>query len=264
MRKLVGQLVFGALVATVAACTTALPPERTEAIGMPFNEEVKDRYLELADTSRAAVDWDYFHFRRKADAAVLGDLVLPDDVASRNLPAPTQAEAQQLRARLMAALERGGRVREPASAADAQANFDCWLAELETSKDASLASRCKERLVAGLTQLERALVSPDTVYLVHFDLGGTAINSAEQKAVARAAEAADLLKPAQIMVVGYADRSGSATANRRLSQARADAVAQALVERGVPAERIRTKAGGETSDQSYVDENRRVEVYFEG
>jgi OOP family OmpA-OmpF porin len=263
MQQMVKRLVLGSLVMTVTACTTALPPARTPALGMPFNEEIKTRYLALADANRRAVDWDYFHFRKKAESALLGDLVLPDEVDARAVPVAVQPEALQLRAKLLDVLDRGARVSEPAAAADAQANFDCWLEELDNSEGAVPASQCKERLVAGLEQIERGLIQPDAVYLVYFDTGSSTLQQAEMAAIERAAEAADLLKPARVRVVGYADRTGPATLNRQLSKARADAVAKALIAKGVPADTVRTSGDGETSDQVYAEGNRRVEIFFD-
>ena len=38
-------LLVGLLAASGSACTTVLPPERTEALGPPFNEALKEGYL---------------------------------------------------------------------------------------------------------------------------------------------------------------------------------------------------------------------------
>jgi outer membrane protein OmpA-like peptidoglycan-associated protein len=49
-----------------------------------------------------------------------------------------------------------------------------------------------------------------------------------------------------ISIGGHADRVGSAAANLRLSRRRAEAVREALVRRGFPADRIEIRAFGET------------------
>ncbi|SAK54541.1 ompA family protein [Caballeronia temeraria] len=55
--------------------------------------------------------------------------------------------------------------------------------------------------------------------------------------------AAQVLKRSMrpVLIEGHTDNEGSLAYNRALSEARADAVAQALIARGVPAERITTK-----------------------
>ncbi len=77
----------------------------------------------------------------------------------------------------------------------------------------------------------------------------------------------------QIKVVGYTDRIGSDTYNRKLSQARADAVKARLVELGIPAEKIEAVGMGKANPVVPCDgikkraalieclaPNRRVEV----
>ena len=49
-----------------------------------------------------------------------------------------------------------------------------------------------------------------------------------------------------VMAIGYADRRGSEAYNQILSEERADAVKSYLVSKGVPADRVKTSAWGET------------------
>ncbi|MDR5797028.1 OmpA family protein [Caballeronia sp. LZ008] len=80
--------------------------------------------------------------------------------------------------------------------------------------------------------------------------------------------AAQVLKRSMrpVLIEGHTDNEGSLAYNRALSAARADAVAQALIARGVPAERITTKgmaylrpiATNDTREGRPL--NRRVEI----
>ena len=136
MRAVCKPLAWAGLLIGLGACTTALPPEKTTALGGPFNEEVKQGYLRLAEAQPALTDFaDWYHFRGKARNAMLGNTVWPDKVASRAIPAAAQPEAVAQRERLLRVLEGGGRVAAPADAAAAQTNFDCWLEELEFGRD---------------------------------------------------------------------------------------------------------------------------------
>jgi outer membrane protein OmpA-like peptidoglycan-associated protein len=68
-------------------------------------------------------------------------------------------------------------------------------------------------------------------------------------------------------IEGHTDNAGPEAINLELSQARAEAVKQALIERGVQAERLAAKGEGEArpvadnSTQAGRGQNRRVEVY---
>ena len=108
------------LLASGTACTTVLAPERTQAIGPPFNEALKDGYLQLADSRSQEGSWEVLRFRDKARQAMLGDAVWPDDAASARMPASLQSELVEERERLVLVLDSGGRVLAPEDAALAQ------------------------------------------------------------------------------------------------------------------------------------------------
>jgi outer membrane protein OmpA-like peptidoglycan-associated protein len=71
-----------------------------------------------------------------------------------------------------------------------------------------------------------------------------------------------------VEIEGFTDTTGSPETNRKLSEARAAAVKQALVERGVEPARIQTRGMGSSfpiaSNETAVGRqlNRRVEVVF--
>jgi OmpA-OmpF porin, OOP family len=261
MRAMSQPLLLAALLLGLGACTTALPPEKTPALGGPYNEGIKEGYLQLAEAARGATDFaDWRHFRGKARAAMLGDAVWPDKVASREVPLAARTEAVVLRERLLRALESNARRAAPGEAAAAQTNFDCWLEELEGVTDPEGFSDCKETFVAALAEAESALVH--TPYLVFFEPGSDQLDPDAMNVITRAVWAARVAEPRAIAVTGYADPSGEAGANLALSQRRAQAVAEALRQAGVAAaSEIRSEARGATVGAT-GQRARRVEITF--
>lgn len=273
MVRNIGLLLAGSFFLGLGACTTALPPEKTEALGMPFNEQLKERYLQLAASRRESLDWDYFHFREKAEASLLGDVVRPDSVADHNICLPWQPEALASRERLVALLESGGRFKSPGAAAETQVDYDCWLDELQAQSQSSAncanvgeqspSSQCKDRLMAGLDHLEAIIGQDTSPYNVYFASGSTAVDPDGMDVIARVKRNAELLQPTRILVTGYTDRHGTADENKKLAEERARSVAKALIQQGVPAASITVDSWGETVKSEILDENRRVEITFE-
>ena len=270
MSRKIELLLAGSLLLVLGACTTALPPEKTEALGMPFNEQLKDRYLQLAASRRSSLDFDYFHFREKAESALLGDLVEPDQVADHDICLGWQPDVLAARERLVGLLEDGARFKEPEISSEAQVDFDCWLDELEAQSQNGCPtvsddtpppapSQCGDRMMANLD----TLTNEGAPFSVFFASGDTNIDVEGQDVVARVKRSVDLIQPSRILVVGYADRRGIAADNKRLAEQRAREVAKALIEEGVPAAAVTVDAWGETISSDSLDENRRVEITFE-
>ena len=142
---------LGLLGLLLGACT-ALPPDKTEALGPVFNEDAKQGYVALAGSTWDAGDWDFIHFDRKAEQAMLGDEVWPDRVASRLMPASARETMLVERARLVDALEASARRQSPREAAKAQVSFDCWLDEVGASGRADLSDRLQGNVHGGAGQ----------------------------------------------------------------------------------------------------------------
>jgi outer membrane protein OmpA-like peptidoglycan-associated protein len=86
----------------------------------------------------------------------------------------------------------------------------------------------------------------------------------DQDAIAAIQHAANLAKASsshKVTVRGYADTTGSETANKYLSQLRSQVVTDQLIEDGVPAASITQDAMGETpSPPDSTQESRRVSI----
>ena len=101
---------------------------------------------------------------------------------------------------------------------------------------------------------------------VNFDTGKATIRPDSAKLLDDAAGALNVAKDLRVEVGGHTDNVGSADANLKLSQQRAQAVMAALVERGIDAGRMTAKGYGQTvpiADNRTEDgraKNRRVEL----
>ncbi len=108
-----------------------------------------------------------------------------------------------------------------------------------------------------------AIVEPLVVY---FDVNEKSLDAGAQAEVDAYVVSLLATSPETLNVVGFTDTSGSVEANRRLSEARANSVAAALIEAGVPAGMITRGASGEnelaveTADGIREASNRRVMV----
>ena len=170
MRPMAKWLLVCLLVASGSACTTVLAPERTQALGPPFNEALKDGYLQLADSRWQEGSWEVLRFRDKARQAMLGDAVWPDDAASARMPASLQSELVEERERLLLVLNSGGRVLAPEDAALAQVSFDCWLSEAKETKQPGSGCQDTFRTALGKTELAVTATLPEP-YVVMFESG---------------------------------------------------------------------------------------------
>ena len=87
--------------------------------------------------------------------------------------------------------------------------------------------------------------APDSID-IYFASGSTAIRPADLGKLDHAARLFRAASPIIMQVSGTADSTGSAEANLRLSQERANNVLRGLVERGIPAARFQVLAKGVT------------------
>ena len=102
---------------------------------------------------------------------------------------------------------------------------------------------------------------------VLFDTGSTKLSANAQKTINEQASLAKSNYIQQICLTGYTDKQGNADANQKLAQARANAVAAALVKQGVDPKAIVITPVGTTGAtifgrgaQSSAD--RRVDIKF--
>jgi outer membrane protein OmpA-like peptidoglycan-associated protein len=80
-----------------------------------------------------------------------------------------------------------------------------------------------------------------------FDTASNAVTAESQPTIAALASVMKAYPNAQARIVGYTDNQGDPASNLALSQARADAVRQALIAGGVGGERLTTAGLGEAN-----------------
>ncbi|MET1028148.1 MAG: OmpA family protein [Dongiaceae bacterium] len=270
--------VVGAM-ALLAACATDIQKIRTTepSGGTPFTQALTKEYRDLSVFEADEMyDWrDAGWYARRGLASARGELVTPQDPAERDLPEDTLPEINSTRARLIAALDGGGRDAKPEVAARAQARFDCWLEQQEENFQRDHISACRDELLAALTELEAKPAAPAAVaaapatYLVLFDFDKSNINAAGKSVIDQVVADYNSNKSTAISVTGYTDRAGSAAYNLKLSERRADSVRAALIAAGIPAESITTAWKGEsenavpTADGVREQANRRAEIIIQ-
>ena len=108
----------------------------------------------------------------------------------------------------------------------------------------------------GSADLQRELYEFFKVSVVEFDTASAALTEASKKTLDRAAEMLFRFPEKRVEVQGHTDASGQPGANMRLSIARADAVYQYLVEKGVSADRLLVNGYG---DQLSIADNNTSE-----
>lgn len=136
-------------------------------------------------------------------------------------------------------------------------------------------------MVAACTSTESALPPPPLepvsedipkavclgkTYEVYFASDQKTLDKTALAVVDEIKEQANICKPKAIEIVGHSDPIGSEEVNLIVSQDRADAVLDALLEADLMVDRIAIAAAGErdaiTENDTMVPMNRRVDVYF--
>jgi OOP family OmpA-OmpF porin len=239
-----------------------------QSTGAGFDQAMVGNYVALSETEFAQGDVrDGRAYAARAALEAQGQTLLPEEVEARPyLAEEYKPELTAARARLVAALEGGGRESSPDAAATAQAMYDCWQEQAEENLQPTDIAACREGFMAAMAQLEAGAAVSPAAYMVFFDFDKSDLTPEGRQIVQAAAEAAQKDGYARIVVTGHTDTVGSAEYNEGLSMRRAEAVRQELASLGVPSDQITTQALGETSplvptgDGVREPQNRRAEI----
>ena len=253
--------------------------------GTPFTQALTEEYRQITlFEADEMYDWqDAGYFAQKGLRASGGEVVLPEEISAWHLPDDKVGELTDARARLMAALDAGGRENKPAEAAHAQGRFDCWIEQQEENHQPDHIAACRDEFYAAMEKLEAkpapapapapvaapAPVEAPKPFVLLFDFDSSSVRGADFQKLDEAVAAASALDDAEFAVTGHADRAGSEEYNIDLSLKRADAVRAALIDRGVSSDAVSVGGRGEaesavpTADGVREQANRRVEVIIQ-
>ena len=152
------------------------------------------------------------------------------------------------------------------------ANAAAQQARAETQNAQAQAAQAQQetqRLAAQLENMQAAQTERGIVLTlddVLFDTGRAELKSGAQRSLAQLADFLEKNPERQVQVEGFTDSQGADEYNLQLSQRRADAVAEAIVQRGIDAQRVRAKGYGEeypvatNNNAGSRQLNRRVEI----
>lgn len=245
--------------------------------GSDFSLALYDGYLGLATDEYKEGDFaDSDQFAKYALLAADGEVLDPETIQSRDLPAKKIPELSGSRERLMKSLSAGARKKAPAQAARAQVMFDCWMQEQEENFQPKHIEKCRSDFLFAMNDLEKK-VQPKQVakipakrvvasYVVYFRFDSSKLTPGAMKTLKEAAAVAKRTKGGTISLSGHADSAGAKQYNLGLSAKRVDSVVNAMKRGGVSTQSMDLSSSGEsrlavnTTDGVRNGKNRRVEI----
>lgn len=254
-------------------------------VGSPFTQALAAEYKTFANSElKDMFDYpDALHFARKGLAAAAGESVMPEPVSDWNLSEEHIKELGAARGRLVVAFDLGGRELAPASAAKAQAKYDCWIEQQEENWQTKDILSCKQGYLDAIKELEGLvqqgpqpvkgdepppMLPEEAMYLVFFNWDASDLSSGAESVLDAVAAEVKKNPPSQVSIQGHADTSGASEYNKRLAFKRANVVRDALVKRGVSADLMNVESKGEdellvaTPDNVREPANRRANISF--
>lgn len=294
-------LMIVAGVAALAACDFNKFDEvdalkEAQAVGSPFTQKLTAEYRDFVMTEKTDMTdhADAIHFARKGLASARGDVVMPEPLGDWNIQPEFMDELSTGRSRMVAMFDLGAREMYPDVSAVAQSRYDCWMEQQEENFQPDDINRCKREFLAALEQLEGAMpaappaapvaaptdnplnvdpnapmLTENAMYLVFFDWDQSTLGPGAQSVLDAVAAEVSKRSLNAVTVVGHADRSGPNDYNQKLGMRRANAVRDALAQRGVNASVINVSSRGEderlveTPDNVREPANRRAQISFE-
>lgn len=256
---------FLVLVLALSACATVTEPRLEQAraayLAVQGDPQVREHAPAELDVARRALD-DAERSSDKAHAAYLAEQRAR---VARELAAARSNDARAQKDRVLALEQRLKQV---------EGERDQALARAKTADEGrdlsdKLAAEVR-RLQAQVAEMQAAETERGWILTLGgdllFDPGNATIKPGGRRALANLARVMREHPERKIVVEGFTDDQGSAAANQRLSERRAQAVRETLVKEGIDAERVDARGLGATypvasnSDRGGRQLNRRVEI----
>ena len=276
------------LLPTLVGCASLDELKHVEPKGSPYSVALAQQYREFSQSEADQYDWANSQlFAEKGLKAAYDMPVEAEKLEDWDIPATAMPMMQDARKQLMAALTEKVIKEKPAVAAKAVFNFDCWVEQQEEDWQQADIASCREEFYDALNTLTTpaTAVKPveekngfvptpnpaeqvSTSYVVFFDLNSTQITKEGDGVIGDVFTELSDDTDYTIQLDGYADRSGDAAYNKKLSELRAIAVKNRLIKKGVNKGKITIIAHGEetplidTPDGVKEKANRRVEIFI--
>ncbi len=259
----------------------------TQPSGPAFTQALSREYLAFAESQKNQYSWfNSWHFAKKGLDAAHGVAVPPENPADWDVGGQPAADLAAARTRLLRVLDGAAPRHLPSLTATAQVKYDCWVEEQDRGWKTADIAACRQNFLAAMSALETpakaeapvaaplpraAHVAPKAGtdrFQLFFDLNRSRLSADALHAVKAAARAAKAAGYPKLTIIGYTDASGSADLDLKLSLKRAEAVRQALIENGVPADRLSAEGRGKTDllvatkNGAPEAQNRRVVIRF--
>ena len=218
-------------------------------------------------------------YAERALATARGQVVQPVDLADFNLPEAHRDALVRARAGMMDLFAKGAPTKFPKEAAKLQSSFDCWAEQQEENHQPDHIAACRNEFVAAMKALSDAMAEKPVAatpapapaatfkdsYVIYFAFDSSQISSESAATVAEVIRAIQS-QNAGASIIGYADTVGSSQYNIALSQRRAKAIADQILNAGVRPAVVTTEGRGEselavpTADNVREARNRRAVI----
>lgn len=203
-------------------------------------------------------------FDEKAKLAEKNVLPVPDSPSVSSIPEKDFTEISDAHEMLVNALTARRNASSNLKLAEAQINYDCWLARTESNSQIGgiqTASWCRERYYAAIEGLQS---SGPKHFAIYFANASAVPDNSNIAIIRQAAASFAEHENWRIRLTGHADPSGSKNENIMLSMRRALAVRNILAQNGVELDHITIAAAGDTksrkADEGVIETYRRVDI----
>lgn len=232
--------------------------------GAGFNGALASEYAELASSQASMVRWmNATAFIAKADQAEAGSTPAPWTPSELGVNGDAETLYQEVVNTVSA-----NSAERPAACARAQAMWDQYLTVLRAEAN---GAKCPLTSDEALAMLREALAAcaggpQQADFIVYFGFDRSDLTERAIATINEVAAAFEDLNASAVSIVGHTDTVGTVQYNQGLSERRANSVARALVERGIPADVMQLAGRSEleparvTGDGVREQLNRRAEI----